>query len=211
MLAKGLPAPLGDGDELLLVDPPDDAATRFTLPARTAAVQTETAPAAGLSILETQPGGIAHVRIGDHLLDIYAQQGATVVHIPALGILCGGAFGSDQMVPRLAQGSDGSEELATLRLLARLVRDRRVQLFVPRQGALIHERMQMMERLADDVAYVHGLRRVVPLLAHDGQGMNAGLAMADTLLPAGRGSPSARAVNAANIHTVFLAATHAQN
>ena len=41
--------------------------------------------------------------------------------------------------------------------------------------------MEMMERLADDVAYLHGLRRVAPQLAGDGQGVNAALAFADTL------------------------------
>jgi hypothetical protein len=211
VLGKGLPAPLGAGDELLLVDPPDDAPTRFSLPERTAALFTGTPTEASIALLQTQSGGVAHVRIGDHYLDIYAQQGSTVVHIPAVGILCGGTFGSNQVPPRVAPGSDGQEELDALRLLARLVRDRRVQLYIPRQGALVHDRTQMMERLADDVAYIHGLRRVIPMLAKDGQGLNAGLAMADTLLPAGRHSPASRAVNAANIQTVFLASTHAQN
>ena len=68
----------------------------------------------------------------------------------------------------------------------------------------------MMERLADDVAYLHGLRRVVPPLAHDEQGMGAGLAMADTLLPAGRGSPAARRQCRQHPDNL-LSSTHAQN
>ena len=91
VMAKGLPPPLGEGDELHLRILPKTPLPALRCP-RTAAIQTDAMPAAAISPLETQSGGIAHVRIGDHLLDIYAQQGATVVHIPALGILCGGSW-----------------------------------------------------------------------------------------------------------------------
>lgn len=214
VLSRGIAPPLGEGDQLLLIDPPDDAATRFTLPQRTVAVYTESrqsATLATLATLETVPGGVAHIRIGDHLLDLYTQQAGAIAMLPALGLLCGGVFGSDHLLPRLAPGSDGSEELETLRLLARLVRERRVQLFIPRQGTLVTERSSMMERLADDVGYIHGLRRVVPVLGGDGQGVNAALAMADTLLPAGRASALCRAVNAANVQAIYLATTHTHN
>jgi hypothetical protein len=69
----------------------------------------------------------------------------------------------------------------------------------------------MMERLADDVAYLHGLRRVVPQLYEQHEGLAAALALADTLLPSERTSPEARALHAANVHTVYLAAGNRQN
>lgn len=211
VLSKGLAAPLGGGDELLLVDPPDDVTARFTVPERTASVYTGEAGSAAVARVATQPGGTAHLRIGDHLLDVYSQDSATVVHLPALGILCSGQFGSDRALPRLDQGSSGLPELDLLRFLARLVRERNVRLYIPSQGTVVSDRVQMMERLADDVAYIHGLRRVVPALTRDGQGLNAALALADTLLPAGRTHTTCRAINAANVQAMFLAENHIQN
>ncbi len=213
VLHKGPAPPLGDGDRLLLVDPPEDARTRFSLPDHTAAIYTAAhAPrAAGVALVTGQSGGIAHVRVGDHLLDIYAQETGAVVFLPALGILCAGLYGSDALLPKVATGSDGQAELDTLRLLARLVRERNVQLYIPHQGALITDRVAVIERLADDVNYLHGLRRVIPALPARGEGLHAALALTDTLLPGARSSPACRAVHAANVQALFLTASHAHN
>ena len=209
-MGRGLPPPLGQ-DELLLIAPPADVASRFRLPDRVAALFTGDAVEAGLPVVERVQGGLAHLKVGEHLVDLYNQQASTVVHLPALGILCGGLFGSDLLLPRLGAGSDGTDELETLRLLARLVRERKVRLYIPRQGDLASETPAMMERLADDVAYLHGLRRVIPPAARSGDALPAVLALAETLLPANRRGGAARAVHAANVHTLYLLHSGRQN
>lgn len=189
------------------MDPPAETATRFSVPDRAAAIFTGKMIEVGIPVLERVPGGIAHLRIGEHLLDVYGQQNSSVVHLPALGVLCGGGFGSDLILPRLSPESDGSDELETLRLLARLVRERKVRLYIPQTGTLASEMPAMMERLADDVAYLHGLRRVIPPLARAGEGLDAALDIADTLLPASRRSTLCRAVNGGNVHALYQQST----
>jgi hypothetical protein len=153
-------------------------------------------------LLQTQAGGVAHVRIGDHFLDLYSQRHATIVHLPALGILCGGEFGSDSTVPRLAAGSDGSNELETLRLLARLVKQHRLSLYIPHIGAELSDKVTIMERLAADVAYLHGLRRVVTPLALRGESMEAVSDLAESVLPRDRRTPLAMATHASNVNSL---------
>jgi len=214
VLGRGLAPPLGNGDELLLIDPPADTSA-FVLPERTAVLFTSvsgagTAPP-GAARVQTKPGGIAHIRLGDHLIDLYTFDSGTVAHLPELGLFCSGAFGSNRLPPRIAPGSDGSAELDALRLSARLVREGRVRLLIPRIGDLVNSPQEMMERLADDVGYLHGLRRVVPQLYERHEGLAAALTLADTLLPPGRASAESRAIHAANVHTVYLAAGNRQN
>jgi hypothetical protein len=204
-------APLGDGDELLLVDPPDDVRSRFTLPDRVAAVVTSGAVPAGLATLDSQPGGVAHLRIGEHLVDLHAFPHRTVVHLPAVGLLCVGEFGQRELPPRLQQGESGEEELAVLRLLARIVRERHIQLLLPRTGEPIGDIMQMMSALAEDVGYIHAVRRNVNAIARSRDGLNAALAVADSLLPPHWSTPQAKAVNASNISTIYADAIHQQN
>lgn len=216
MLGRGSPLDAagysGNGqpeDELLLVDPPADAVQRFKLEGRVAALFTGAPPPAeapGLPLVHTMPGGEAHVRVGSHLLDIYSLRAGTVVRLPALGLICAGGYGSDALLPEVAAGSDGSAELDVLRLLARLVRERTLQIFIPRCGALVAEPVAAMERLADDVAYLHGLRRVVLPLAQAGAPLAGALDLADTLLPANRRDAACRALNAANVERTFAAA-----
>lgn len=88
----------------------------------------------GLPVVQTMAGGVAHLRIGDHFLDIYAQVGAVALHIPALGVIAGGSFGSDCLPPLLGEKSAGEAELDTLRLLARLLKARNFQLYIPAGG-----------------------------------------------------------------------------
>lgn len=175
-------------EQLLLIDPPVDVADRFRLPTQTAVLFTGEPTAVGLSLLETKPGGVAHLRIGEHFLDLYSQVGSAVVYLPALGIICGGSFGSDAILPAVAAGSTGDQELATLRLLAQLVKQRRFQLYMPRIGTLSRSPVEMMERLAADVAYLHGLRRVVLPIAQQHEPFTQIEAVAASLLPAARRS-----------------------
>ena len=202
----------GDGqaeDELLLVDPPADAVARFKLEGRVAALFTGAplpADTLGLPLVHTLPGGEAHVRVGSHLLDVFSLRGGTVVRLPALGLICAGGYGSDALLPEVAPGSDGSAELDVLRLLARLVRERSLQLFIPRAGSLARDPVAVMERLADDVGSLHGLRRVVLPLAQGGAPLQRALALADTLLPANRRDAACRAANAANVERLVGAA-----
>lgn len=221
MLARGVAPPLGDGDELLIVDPPADMAG-FVLPERTAVVRTclsEQPLPPGAALVELQPGGVAHIRLGEHLLDIYAQQGGALVHLPELGLLCSGELASNRLPPRLAPGSDGASELDALRLCARLVREGRVRMLIPHVGDLVEAPTAMMERLADDVAYIHALRRSVqavhaktaPGQMAAGQAEGAPLNGADAHLPSGRIDAASRAVHAANLHTMRLAAANRQN
>lgn len=146
-------------DQLLLIDPPEDVRQRFQLPANCAVLFTGSPREVGLPLMQTQPGGVAHVRIGEHFLDIYSQRRSNVIYLPALGILCGGAFGSDAALPVLASATDGGEELETLRLLARLVKQPNWQLYIPAIGAPCSDRAETLARLAADVAHIHSLRR----------------------------------------------------
>lgn len=189
-------------DELLLIDPPADASTRFRLEGRVAALFTTPSQAAGIPLVQTMAGGVAHLRIGEHFVDIYALAHGAVVHLPALGIVCSGQYGSNASLPQLAPGSDGSAELDALRLLARLVRQRRLQCFLPRVGAWSGESVEAMERLADDVGYLHGLRRVAPALMQQGESQANMQRIADSLLPATRRTPLCRAVHQTNLEIV---------
>ncbi len=211
MLGKGLAAPLGDGDELLLVDPPEDVRNRFTLPDRVVAVSTTGAAPAGLTTLDSQPGGVAHLRIGEHLVDLHTFANRTVVHLPAVGLLCAGEFGQHDLPPRLQHGESGEEELAVLRLLARIVRERRIQLFLPHTGEPVGDILQVMSALAEDVGYIHSLRRNVNAIARSRDGLNAALAVADSLLPPHWSTPQAKVINADNISTIYAVTVHQQN
>jgi hypothetical protein len=190
-------------DDFLLIDPPSDVTSRFRLEGRVAAIYTGETHHPGVALVHSLPGGLAHVRIGDHLLDIYSQKGRAVVHLPTLGIICAGDLGSDAILPAVAASSIGEDELEALRLLARLVRGRKPQIFIPSVGALRSDMVEVMERLADDVAYLHGLRRVIPTMASNGDPLDAALALADTLLPVNRRTPVCQAINRENVRRLF--------
>ncbi|CAN5612558.1 hypothetical protein BH10CHL1_BH10CHL1_25740 [soil metagenome] len=192
-------------DQLLLIDPPADVRQRFTLEGNVAVLFTGAAQAVGLPQLQTVAGGLAHIRIGEHFLDIYTRQQGAVVHLPALGILCGGSFGSDRALPRLAANSTGQEEVETLRLLARLLKQSRLQLYIPQVGAVSNSQSEVLMRLAQDVAYLHNLQRVVPAMVQRGDELAAVLPLADSLLPAERRSPSCRATHLENLQTMVEA------
>lgn len=195
-------------EQLLLIDPPADVAERFRLPTQTAVLFTGEPTAVGLSQVETKPGGVAHLRIGEHYLDLYVQPANVVVYLPALGIVCGGAFGSDAILPAVARGSTGEQDLATLRLLAQLVKQRRFQLYLPRVGALSRSPVEMIERLAADVAYLHGLRRVVLPVAQQGEPFVQIEAVAASLLPATRRSSVCQEQHHINLHHLYTASLH---
>ncbi len=198
--------------ELLIIDPPPNLDTRFRLEGDVAVLLTledpqdgvrNTAPAPGLAKVQTIAGGEAHVRLGEHFLDIYSQQQGAVVHLPATGVLLGGVYGSDAVPPRLAANSNGAEELDTLRLIARLLKGRHFQLYIPRIGALCRDKLAVMERLAADVAYLHGLRRVLPALAQRGEPWESVEIIAASLLPVSMQSPAAQAMHRANLRTLL--------
>ena len=193
-------------EQLLLIDPPADVATRFRLPTETAVLFTGASTAVGVTQLQTQPGGVAHLRIGRHFLDLYSQVDSAVVYLPAVGIVCGGAFGSDALLPTVAVASTGAQELETLRLLAQLVKQRRFQLYIPRIGQLSSTPVEMMERLAADVAYLHGIRRVVLPVAPQGEAFAQIEAVAGSLLPATRRSVACHAQHLINLRRLYDAA-----
>jgi len=190
-------------EQLLLIDPPPDVRQRFKLEGDVAVLATGAPLDVGLPQLQTVAGGVAHLRVGEHFLDIYTQSQGAVVHLPALGILCGGLFGSDAALPRLASGSTGDEELDTLRLLARLVKQSRLQLYIPQRGALSSNQTEIMQRLAQDVAYLHTLRRIVPALVQRGGALTALLQLADSLLPEERRSPHCQETHLVNLQTLY--------
>ncbi len=192
-------------DQLLLIDPPADVRQRFTLEGNIAVLFTGEAQEVGLPQMQTVAGGIAHVRIGEHFLDIYTRQQGAVVHLPTLGILCGGSFGSDSTLPQLAVNSAGQEEVETLRLLARLLKQSRLQLYIPQVGAVSNSQSEVMMRLAQDVAYLHSLQRVVPALVQRGDDLAAVLPVADSLLPEARRSPLCREIHLKNLQAMFEA------
>jgi len=170
-------------DQLLIIDPPANVSTRFRVEGKVATLFTGPAWETGFSPLQTQAGGVAHIRIGAHYLDLYTQQQSTIVHLPALGVICCGPFGSTAQPPLVAPTSDGSDELATLRLLAGLVKGRTLQLLIPAVGELGRDKLEAMGRLAADVAYLHELRRVIGGLVERGESEEVIETVAPTLLP----------------------------
>ena len=191
-------------DQLLLVDPPLDAKQRFQLPANTAVLFTGSAQAIDLPLVETIPGGVAHLRIGPHFVDVYSQRNSTLIYLPAVGILCGGCFASDVGLPVLVAGSDGSEELETLRLLARLVKASRLQFYLPQVGSYSQDKFVVINRLAADVAYLHNLRRVLPALAQRSDDLATAHSLAASLLPVDRQTPLAQRINSRNVEILRL-------
>ncbi|MEM7534964.1 MAG: hypothetical protein AAF639_22500 [Chloroflexota bacterium] len=193
--------------QLILIDPPTDTPDKFRLEGNVAALYTcplsDAPQIEGLPMLENQPGGVAHIRIGVHFLDVYTQQTGAIVHLPALGIICGGNFGSDATLPKLISGSDGMSELDTLRLLARLVRSQRLQLYIPRIGEPKQDVLTVMQRLADDVAYLHGLRRVVGPLVERRDSLEQILEIGASLQPASRSSLLSAEIHQHNLHTLY--------
>ena len=198
---------LGAPDRLLLIDPPADVADRFTLAEENAVLCTGAPVETGLPSLQTQPGGVAHLSIGAHLLDIYSQQTGNVVYFPALGILCSGEFGSDLALPLLAPGADGSDAIESLRLLAQTVKQRRMELFIPRVGSLGRDRVEVMGRLAADVGYLHGLRRTVNTAAAQGEALERVEQLAAAFLPENRRTPLCREIHEENVERLWRAAT----
>lgn len=188
--------------QLLIVDPPEDIVERFRLEDDTAVIYTGDQAHAALPQVELVPGGTAHVRVGDHFLDIYAQQVGAVLYLPAVGVLMSGDYASDTLPPRILPGSDGHEELETLRLLARLIKSENFQLCVPRVGATAREKPAVMERLAADVAYLHSLRRVIPGLIQRGEPLETIEIVAESLLPAVRNSTEGRRIHDANVQAL---------
>lgn len=197
--------PLLDGataDRLLIVDPPADVTTRFRLPEHTAILNSADPGALSLPAIQTVPGGVAHVRLGEHLLDVYSHTGGAVIHFPPVGVLYSGGFGSDQVPPTLASGSDGTTELDALRLLARLLKQHRIRLLLPRIGSGCSDLPTMMGRLAADVAYLHSLRRVALPLASQTDGPDAFQQIAESLLPTAWRNTTAWAIHRANLQAL---------
>ena len=194
---------LGTPDRLLLIDPPADVADRFTLAEENAVLFTGAPLETGLPSLQTQPGGVAHLSIGEHLLDIYSQQTGNIVYFPTLGLLCAGEFGSDLALPRLASGSDGGDAIETLRLLAQTVKQRRMALYIPRVGSLGRDRVEVMGRLAGDVSYLHGLRRTVNTAAAQGEALERVEQLAAALLPENRRTPLCREIHEENVERLW--------
>ena len=203
------PLPLGDAapqDQLLVVDPPHDLTARFNLPVQTAVLYTGPAEPVGVPAVQTMPGGVAHLRVGDHFLDVYSQRESAVIHLPAVGMILGGDVGSDQTVPRVAAGSDGSAELETLRLVARLLKNHRLALFIPRIGTRAEDKLEVMERMAADVEYLHTLRRVVAPLAAQGEPLEAVQRAAESILPVNRRSSAGWEAHRANVTSLVQTA-----
>ena len=189
-------------DRLLIIDPPVATASRFRLEGAVTSIFTGDMRESGIPQLQTQPGGVAHIRMGEHFLDIYSQRGGNIICFPALGIVCSGSFGSDATLPQIAQGSDGSEELDSLRLLAQLVK-RNLRLLIPQTGTLVEEPTQAMQRLAEDVGYLHGLRRVVPQLAQRGDTMEDAWQVAESLMPNKRKTPLSVDLHKQNVRQIW--------
>ncbi len=197
---------LGTPDRLLLIDPPADVAERFALAEENAVLFTGEAVETGLPLLQTQPGGVAHISIGEHLLDVYSQQTGTVIYFPTLGVLCGGEFGSDMALPRLASNTDGGDAIENLRLLAQLVKQRRMELYIPRMGSMSRDRVDVMGRLAGDVSYLHALRRMVTGAAERGEALERVEQLAADLLPDNRRTPLCRAIHEDNVARLWQTA-----
>ncbi len=196
---------LGSLDKLLIIDPPADVSARFGVAEETAVLFTGAAQDVGLPRVQTRPEGVAHINVGQHLLDIYSQQHANLVYFPAMGVLCGGTFGSDLALPELAAGSDGEDEIESLRLLARLLKGRRLQLYIPRIGSASSDKVEVMGRLAADVSYLHGLRRAVSQAATERAFWMQSQQIAAALLPENRCTPATVVTHRQNIERLYNA------
>lgn len=209
-------------DRLLLIDPPPDLHSRFRVEGDVAILLSHTPRQQGKEDageldaprLETQPGGTAHIRLGNHFLDIFTQQYYSVVFLPALGILYSGVFGSDVDLPCLPPVNHGTKQeseaiedamvedaIATVRLLASLAKSRAVKLLIPRMGELAEDTVPIMERLAADVAYLHNLQRLTPAIQKETNDDRLA-ALAATLLPSTRRSETAQATNLHNLQVL---------
>jgi len=197
---RGPNALFGGGDQTLLIDPPPDAAERFRFDGQVSALYTVAGAAdEGFLTVQTVPGGVAHIRIGNHYLDIYSERGGTLIALPAIGLLYSGGVGSDSVVPVVGEGSDGSAELDVLVAAARLVKGLRLQLMIPRYGEWEYDKAEALHRLAGDVAYLHRLRRVLPAQANRNLDAATLLENADSLLPADRSNQLSREIHRANV------------
>lgn len=208
------PARSPDADRLLLIDPPADLHDRFRIEGDAACLLTHAiqsrkehdASHLHLPRLQTRPRGTAHIRMGRHYLDIYTQAHYAAVYFPALGILYGGVFGSNEDLPLLADEDDGSDALEMVRLLAALVKSRTVRLWISKVGELGKETVPIMERLASDVAYLHNLRRIgtAPAMLDSVEKRQT---LGETLLPQARRGPLARKTHQQNLEILH---THSQ-
>jgi hypothetical protein len=191
------------GDHLLIVDPGVDAATRFRVDGQVAVIFTAEAVAVDLPLVHTVAGGVAHIRLGEHFVDIYSQKHGNVVVLPALGIVCSGRFGSAHTLPLLAAESDGTDELETCLLLARLLKQHHMQLFIPRSGGLIDDKALALDHLATDVSYLHSLRREIAPLAQRQEPIDRVQTQVEALLPRERATPGAETVHRANVARLY--------
>lgn len=207
LFVQGRAAMPNGADQLLIVDPSPDAATRFRLEGRVAVVYTAEALSVDLPLVHTVAGGVAHIRLGEHFVDIYSQKTCNVVVLPALGIVCSGQFGSGHTLPLLAAASDGSDELDTCLLLARLLKQHRLQLLIPHTGGLIDDKALALDHLATDVSYLHGLRRVVAPPAQQQEPLDQVQELAATLIPRERATASAESVHRANVARLYRSCT----
>lgn len=194
-----------DPQRLLLIDPPVDVTQRFRLDGEVAVLYSGTFYDADLPQLQTEPGGVAHIRIGDHYLDIYSQQHHTVVHFPALGLLYGGEFGSDTVLPAVADGSDGDDEIETLRLLASTLKRKNFQLYLPKYGTSENETVEVMRRLAADVAYLNGLKNHVGVGLERGDAVETIETASRSLLPPERSTQVCQDVHDVNLERMIQA------
>jgi hypothetical protein len=68
---------------------------------------------------------------------------------------------------------------------------------------MAQDKFAVMERLAADVAYLHGLRRVVPALVQRGESWEMVETIGESLLPLTMQSLAAKHVHTANLHTLY--------
>ncbi|MBV7338900.1 hypothetical protein KFU94_63905 [Chloroflexi bacterium TSY] len=191
------------GQQLLLIDPPENVQELFTLPNEVAVIFSGQPNEVELPLVQTRVEGVAHIRIGQHFLDIYAYKAGNIIHFPALGLIWGGNYGSDAILPLIAPESDGLEELQTLRLLADLVKQPHLQVFIPRIGTIMHDRITIMDHLASDVSYLHGVRRDVPQMVERGELMDDVLQIGLSLLPTTRCSALCQEIHQTNLTRLY--------
>ena len=194
-------------DQLLIVDPPPNLEARFRLEGDVAVLYTteetgrQDAPG-GFARVQTMAGGVAHIRIGEQFLDIYSQRARRRRSPARYRRAVRRCVRQRRCATAPGRGLDGEEELDTLRLIARILKGHHFQLYIPYLGAMVQDKLAVMERLAADVAYLHGLRRVIPALVARGESWEMIETVGESLLPAAMQSPAAKAVHTANLRTL---------
>ena len=80
-----------------------------------------------------------------------------------------------------------------------------LQLYIPRAGSVSSDKVEVMGRLAADVAYIHGLRRTISQAAAANEFWSHSEEITEKLLPENRRTPTAVTTHRQNLERLYNA------